>query len=76
MRRREFLALLWRGGGSMAGRAQQPAMPVIGFIRERLWPSSCGSLAVATNAPGKSFLPCWLNLRNKIARLPELLRGA
>ena len=33
-------------------------------------------MAVATNAPGKSFLPCWLNLRNKIARLPGGLIAA
>jgi putative ABC transport system substrate-binding protein len=81
MRRREFIALL--GGGAMvwslAARAQQAAMPVIGFLDVRS-PEAIGDRLVAFRqglketgfVEGDNVTIAYRWAENRAERLPEL----
>src|SRR5262245_12356355 len=81
MRRREFIILL--GGGAaawpLAARAQQPAMPVIGFLssltagdRSRITPPFARGLDEAGFADGRNVKIEYRFAEAKYERLPEL----
>ncbi len=80
--RREFITLLGGAAWPLAARAQQPVMPVIGFLDTRSPDAMadrlrgfCQGLRDTGNVEGDNVTIAYRWAENKVDRVPELVRG-